>query len=52
MDTMYRDFASKAAADGDKSAADLFNEIRNDEMKHRDAFKAELQKLEKASTSK
>jgi len=40
VDTMYRNFAQQAAAAGDKAAADRFQEIREDEMKHRDAFKA------------
>jgi rubrerythrin len=43
--TMYRDFAKQAAAAGDKAAAKLFEEIRNDEMKHRDEFQAALNKL-------
>jgi rubrerythrin len=49
VDTMYREFAQQAAAAGDKAAADLFEEIRRDEMKHRDAFKASLAQLEKNS---
>lgn len=46
VDTMYREYANEARAVGDHSAADRFEEIRNDEAKHRDAFKAELSKLE------
>jgi len=42
---MYRDFAKQADAAGDKAAAKLFEEIRNDEMKHRDEFQAALNKL-------
>ena len=42
VDTMYRQFAEQAAAAGDKAAADRFEEIRHDEMAHRDAFKAAL----------
>lgn len=42
VDTMYHDFAQQAAAVGDKAAADRFEEIRRDEMEHRDAFKAAL----------
>lgn len=42
VDTMYREFAQQAAAAGDKAAADRFEEIRHDEMAHRDAFKAAL----------
>ncbi len=52
VDTMYRDFAAKAAANGDKEAADLFNEIRSDERKHRDAFKAALEKLQQSPASR
>lgn len=46
VDTMYREFAQQAAAAGDKAAADRFEEIRHDEMGHRDAFKAALTKPE------
>jgi len=42
VDTMYRRFSEQAAAAGDKAAADRFEEIRRDEMSHRDAFKAAL----------
>jgi rubrerythrin len=42
VDTMYREFAQQAAAAGDKAVADRFEEIRHDEMIHRDAFKAAL----------
>ncbi len=53
VDTMYREFAEQAAAAGDKAAADRFEEIRHDEMGHRDGFKATLAKLEaKASGSR
>ncbi len=45
VETMYRDFGEKAAAAGDKTAAERFEEIRHDEMKHRDAFKAALEKI-------
>lgn len=41
-DTMYLEFAQQAAAAGDKAVADRFEEIRHDEMAHRDAFKAAL----------
>jgi rubrerythrin len=40
--TMYREFAEQAAAAGDRAGADRFEEIRHDEMDHRDAFKAAL----------
>lgn len=46
VDTMYREFAEQARAAGDLSAADRFEEIRKDEMKHRDAFQAALVKVE------
>jgi rubrerythrin len=53
VDTMYREFAEHAAAAGDKAAADRFEEIRHDEMGHRDAFEAALAKLDaKASASR
>ncbi len=45
VEKMYRDFGERAAAEGDKAAADRFAEILHDEMKHRDAFKAALAKL-------
>jgi rubrerythrin len=51
VDTMYRQFAEQARAVGDTAAAERFEEIRKDEMKHRDAFKAELMKLEPKTTS-
>ena len=47
---MYRTFADEAVAAGDKSAGERFEEIRKDEMKHRDAFKTALLGVEKAST--
>lgn len=50
VETMYRTFADEAVAAGDKSAGERFEEIRKDEMKHRDAFKAALLGVEKAST--
>jgi rubrerythrin len=46
VDTMYREFAEQAAAAGDKAAADRFEEVRHDEMAHRDAFKTALAKVE------
>lgn len=51
VDTMYREFAEKAAASGDKAASELFSEIRNDEMKHRDAFKTALLQTDKTSSA-
>lgn len=50
VETMYRRFAEEAAAAGDKAAADRFEEIRRDEMKHRDAFKTALARIEKKPT--
>ena len=47
IETMYRDFAEQAFSAGDKAVGDRFDEIRHDEMKHRDAFKEALAKLEK-----
>ncbi len=43
--TMYREFAEQAAAAGDREAAERFSEIRRDEMRHRDAYQAALDKL-------
>lgn len=51
VETMYREFAEQATAAGDKAAADRFDEIRRDEMGHRDAFKAALDKPEVKSVS-
>ena len=48
VETMYKEFAQQAMAAGDKAAADRFEEIRKDEMKHRDAFQAALAKIESA----
>jgi rubrerythrin len=45
VDTMYREFAAQAQAAGDREAAERFSEIRQDEMKHRDAYQAALDKL-------
>jgi rubrerythrin len=49
VETMYRRFAAQAADAGDKAVADRFDEIRKDEMKHRDAFKTALARIEKKS---
>jgi rubrerythrin len=46
VETMYPQFAKQARDVGDNAAADRFEEVRRDEMKHRDTFKAELKKLE------
>ena len=50
MDTMYRQFAEQAYAAGDDAAGALFEEIRRDEMRHRDAFTAALEKLKARTT--
>lgn len=47
--TMYREFAEEATSVEDHAAAERFEEIRHDEMKHRGMFEAALQKLEQAS---
>ena len=47
VETMYRDFAQQALAAGDNAAADRFEEIRHDEMNHRDSFKAALATVQK-----
>lgn len=49
-DTMYREFSQQAEQAGDHQAAQLFEEIRQDEMKHRDAFIAALHDAEKSQT--
>jgi rubrerythrin len=46
VSTMYREFAEQARSVGDTAAAERFEEIRHDEMTHRDEFKAALAKLE------
>jgi rubrerythrin len=50
VDTMYREFAEQAYAAGDNAAGARFEEIRRDEMRHRDAFRAALEKLNAKST--
>jgi rubrerythrin len=47
IESMYRDFAEQAFSAGEKAVGDRFEEIRHDEMKHRDAFKEALSKLAK-----
>jgi len=46
--TMYKNFADEAASLEDHAAAERFEEIRHDEMKHRDSFQAALDKLEQS----
>jgi rubrerythrin len=50
-DTMYKRFAEEASSAGDHEAARLFEEIRQDEIKHRDMFAAALGKLAKHQES-
>ena len=45
VDTMYLEFAEKAKVAGDAAAAARFEEIRHDEIGHRNAFKTALAKL-------
>jgi rubrerythrin len=45
VETMYLEFAQMAKIAGNIAAADRFEEIRNDEMGHRDTFKIALAKL-------
>ena len=47
IESMYRDFAEQAFSAGDKAVGDRFDQIRHDEMKHRDALKEALSKLAK-----
>src|SRR5215470_4856243 len=47
IETMYRDFAKQAFSVGDKAGGERFDEIRHDEMKHRDAFSEALSKVAK-----
>jgi len=49
IETMYREFAEQALAEGDSAAAARFEEILRDEMKHRDAFKVALANIKKAA---
>ena len=50
VESMYREFKEEAAATGDQFAAHRFEEIREDETKHRDAFKSELAALTQTSS--
>ncbi len=45
IETMYREFAAHARAIGDTAAAERFDEVRRDEMKHREAFQMELGRI-------
>lgn len=46
VETMYKQFAEEALADGDLQVADRFNEIRHDEAVHRSAFEEALIRLQ------
>lgn len=46
VQTMYFEFAHQAVTAGDRAVADRFEEVRQDEMVHRDTFKAALAKLQ------
>jgi rubrerythrin len=46
IDIMYLEFAQEATLAGDTAAAARFEEVRHDEMGHRDAFTSALAKLE------
>jgi rubrerythrin len=50
-ETMYKGFAEEARKAGDTVAAQRFEEIRQDEAKHRDAFKAALALLDKKTAA-
>lgn len=45
IDIMCLEFAGQATAAGDTAATSLFEQIRHDEMNHRDAFTGALAKL-------
>ena len=49
IDTMYQQFIEDATRDGDQAAAERFDEVRQDEIKHREAFTAALKHLEAAA---
>ncbi len=47
-DSMYGELARRAEAAGDKKVAARFEEIRLDEKRHREAFRAALDEIQKA----
>lgn len=49
--TMYLDFAAQAEKVGDKEAAERFNEVRKDELKHRNEFQSTLERLQRRSVT-
>lgn len=48
IETMYREFAQLAFEAGDRQAAERFEEVRQDEIEHRDLFRAALETLPRA----
>lgn len=52
VETMYREFAEQAKTRSDPAEADRFEEVRRDEMGHRDAFKTALARIEKELAAK
>jgi rubrerythrin len=48
VDTMYRTFAEEAQVAGDGAAAERFTEIRSDEARHLEAFRAALKRIRSA----
>jgi rubrerythrin len=46
IEEMYKTFAKQAKDLGDQDAAERFEEVRGDEKKHKDAFRAALAELE------
>ena len=45
--TKNKEFTEQASDDGDQIAASRFTELRSNEIVHHDAFKADLNKLNK-----
>lgn len=45
IETMYREFAEAARLAGDTAAAERFEEVRSDEVRHRNAFERALETL-------
>jgi rubrerythrin len=52
IETMYRYVAEQAFSAATKRFGDPFDEIRHDEMKHRDLFKQGLREVKGESTSR
>ncbi|NUQ28225.1 MAG: rubrerythrin [Acidobacteriaceae bacterium] len=51
IETMYRKFAQEAERAGDHEVAQRFEEIRQDEVKHRDAFITALKSVKHKTAS-